>query len=93
NSIKDGASLSLDDEDEEEVTEGEEIFFPFSSLGQKHGEWRRTIAFVNDFLHSINNHRSEVELSSNGQVVKHVCSTCVYLTSLAKGAKEIFPKE
>ncbi|GJT44463.1 hypothetical protein Tco_0953178 [Tanacetum coccineum] len=83
NSRKDDASLSSDDEDEEEVTEGEEIFFPFSLLGflemsrgsmtrQKHGELHGIIAFVNDFLHSINNHQSEVELSSNGQVVKHV---------------------
>ncbi|GJX56950.1 hypothetical protein Tco_0286847 [Tanacetum coccineum] len=33
NPRKDGASFSSDDEGEEEVTEGEEIFFPFSLLG------------------------------------------------------------
>ncbi|GKA87419.1 hypothetical protein Tco_0809183 [Tanacetum coccineum] len=33
NSRKDGASLSSRDEDEEEVTEGEAILFPFSLLG------------------------------------------------------------
>nr|GEX45376.1 hypothetical protein [Tanacetum cinerariifolium] len=33
NSRKDGASLSLDDEDEEEMTEEEAILFPFSFLG------------------------------------------------------------
>nr|GEW54365.1 hypothetical protein [Tanacetum cinerariifolium] len=33
NSRKDGASLSSDDKDEEEMTEGEAIFFPFSLLG------------------------------------------------------------
>ncbi|GJU76836.1 hypothetical protein Tco_1273906 [Tanacetum coccineum] len=33
NSRKDGASLSSDDEDEEEMIEGEAIFFPFSLLG------------------------------------------------------------
>ncbi|GJR38607.1 hypothetical protein Tco_1214291 [Tanacetum coccineum] len=96
------ASLSLDDEDEEEMTGGEAIFFPFSVLGfleksyrsknmfmkcepsnwdnglriysndmivktgQKHGKRHGTFAFLYDFLHLINNHRSEVELSSNG---------------------------
>ncbi|GJY40950.1 hypothetical protein Tco_0428220 [Tanacetum coccineum] len=34
--------------------------------GQKHGKWHGTFVFLYDFLHSINNHRSEVELSSNG---------------------------
>ncbi|GJS08704.1 putative reverse transcriptase domain, reverse transcriptase zinc-binding domain protein [Tanacetum coccineum] len=33
NSRKDGASLSSDNEDEEEVPEGEAIYFPFSLLG------------------------------------------------------------
>ncbi|GJV58574.1 hypothetical protein Tco_1459579 [Tanacetum coccineum] len=33
NSRKDGASLLLDDEDEEEVTEGEATLFPFSLVG------------------------------------------------------------
>ncbi|GKB77417.1 hypothetical protein Tco_0944312, partial [Tanacetum coccineum] len=38
-----------------------------AETGQKHGKRHRTFAFVYDFLHSINDHRSEVELSSNGQ--------------------------
>nr|GEZ15993.1 hypothetical protein [Tanacetum cinerariifolium] len=33
NSRTDGASLSSDDEDEEEMAEGKGIFFPFSLLG------------------------------------------------------------
>ncbi|GKB23575.1 hypothetical protein Tco_0862976 [Tanacetum coccineum] len=61
--------------------------------GQKHGKRHGAFAFVYDFLHSINDHRSEVELSSNGSVVKHVCSACIYLVSFVKRAKEIFPKE
>nr|GEW02901.1 hypothetical protein [Tanacetum cinerariifolium] len=99
NSRKDGVSLSSDDEDEEETTRGEAIFFPFFVLGflkmsrgsmkcepsnwdnglricgkdmiiqtgQKHGKRHGTFAFLYDFLHSINNHRSEVKLSSNGR--------------------------
>ncbi|GKA26935.1 hypothetical protein Tco_0713103, partial [Tanacetum coccineum] len=35
-------------------------------MGQKHGKRHGAFAFVYDFLHSINDHRSEVELSSNG---------------------------
>ncbi|GKC53504.1 hypothetical protein Tco_1076249 [Tanacetum coccineum] len=69
---------------------GEDVIVKAS---QKHGKWHGTILFVFYFLHSINKHRSEVELSFDSQIVKHVCSTCIYFISLAKGAKEIFPKE
>ncbi|GJR89009.1 hypothetical protein Tco_0213020, partial [Tanacetum coccineum] len=34
--------------------------------GQEHGKRHGAFAFVYDFLYSINDHRSEVELSSNG---------------------------
>nr|GEY46506.1 hypothetical protein [Tanacetum cinerariifolium] len=77
NTRKDGASLSSDDEDEEEMTKGVAIFTWDNGLrvygkdmivkkGQEHGKRHRAVAFVYDFLHSINDHLSEVELSSNG---------------------------
>ncbi|GJZ97392.1 retrovirus-related pol polyprotein from transposon TNT 1-94 [Tanacetum coccineum] len=61
--------------------------------GQKHGKRHGNFAFLYDFLHSINNHRGEVELSSNGYVLKHVCSACFYLVSFVNRAKEIFLEE
>nr|GEW78054.1 hypothetical protein [Tanacetum cinerariifolium] len=69
---KKGASLSSDDEDEEDMTEGEDnglrVFGKdmIVKIGQKHGKRHRAFAFVYDFLHSIIDHRSEVKLSSNG---------------------------
>ncbi|GJY54258.1 hypothetical protein Tco_0445922 [Tanacetum coccineum] len=47
-------------------------------VGQKHGKWHGTFAFLYDFLHSINNHRSEVEHSFNGYVVKHDQRICFW---------------
>nr|GEX53143.1 hypothetical protein [Tanacetum cinerariifolium] len=69
---KDGASLSLDDEEEEVVTEGEDNGLRVcledvnAKASQKHGKWHGTILFVFDFLHSINKHQSDVELSFDG---------------------------
>nr|GFA27267.1 hypothetical protein [Tanacetum cinerariifolium] len=61
-------------------------------IAQKHGKRHGAIAFVYDFLHSINDHRSEVKISSNGYVVKHVCNACFYLVSFVNRAKK-FLKE
>ncbi|GJR21409.1 hypothetical protein Tco_0969936 [Tanacetum coccineum] len=58
----------------------------------KHIKWHGTIAFIFYFLNLIKNHQSEVELSFDGSVVNHVCGACVYMISIAKDAKEIFPK-
>ncbi|GKB04463.1 hypothetical protein Tco_0832606 [Tanacetum coccineum] len=55
--FKHSSLLSLDI-DEEEMTEGE--------TGQNHGKRHGAFAFFYDFLHSINDHRSELELSSDG---------------------------
>nr|GEX03685.1 hypothetical protein [Tanacetum cinerariifolium] len=61
NSKNDGTLFSLDDVDEEE-DEGGDTLFPFSSvevfveMSQEHRKWLGSIAFILDFLHSIENH-------------------------------------
>ncbi|GJV51826.1 hypothetical protein Tco_1447567 [Tanacetum coccineum] len=92
NSRKDGASLSSHDEDEDEINKGEVVFFPFSLLDsfemcKDHNIARQTNG-LRICLEDVT-----VKASQKHGKWNRAIFACVYFISLAKGAKEIFPKE